>query len=367
MGDSTPIDGVVLVPIATPTLIDGESWIPAPSHLALTPEQYLSMYSDKQWEEFVLEWATTLEYEQVLRSGGAHDHGVDVAAFVTSAGFEAEWDCYQCKHYASPLLPSDAYPEIVKVIVGTMSGHYSWPRAYRFAAPKGCGTTLSGVIHSATKLRGALKAALKKDKSPLGQLLGEHPLPAVLKFIDQADFSGFGTVELHELVSQHASTRWHSARFGVALPRRPSPQDPAVEPTGDERNYIVKLLAAYAERHGENFTADSAAGHAEVGIHFFRQRVAFYSAEALRLFARDSVPEGTFDALQQDIYDGVVEVHDELHADGLTRLSEVTRTAHSLSITANGLLPVVWVRDRTGICHQLANDDKLSWCHAATE
>ncbi|EKT77325.1 hypothetical protein WSS_A38246 [Rhodococcus opacus M213] len=51
--------------------------------------------------------------------------------------------------------------------------------------------------------------------------------------------------------------------------------------------------------------------------------MAFYSAEALRVFARDSVPEGTFNALQQEIIDGVVDAHDLAHRAGLTRLVEV--------------------------------------------
>ncbi|SDU25085.1 ABC-three component system protein [Jiangella alkaliphila] len=359
--------GVRLVPVPKPTLLDAGSWVPAPSHLSITPEQRLSLCSDKQWEEFVLEWATVLPYVQVMRSGGAHDHGVDVAGFVAGAGFDGEWDCFQCKHYGKALLPSDAYPEIVKVVVGTMSGHYTWPRAYRFAAPKGCGTTLAGVIHSPSKLRAGLKAALTKKGSPLQRLLGEHSLASVLEFIDDADFSRFGTVEPHEMISMHQQTRWHSARFGVDLPNRPDPPTPTDQPTVDEQLYIAKLLAAYKERHGEEFTATLAAGRNQVSAHYLRQRVAFYSAEALRVFARDSVPEGTFDALQEEIFDGVVDVHDTGHADGMERLLQVTRAAHSLAMTANGLLPVVELRDRTGICHQLANDDRLSWCHATPE
>lgn len=367
MSEDSRVGGVELVPMPDPTVLDAGSWVPTPSHLSLTPEQHLSMYSYKQWEEFVLEWATALPYVQVMRTGGAHDHGVDVVGFVTDAGFDGEWDCFQCKHYVRALSPGDAYPEILKIVIGTISGYYKWPRAYRFAAPKGCGTTLAGVIHSPSKLRAGLKSALMKEKSPLVNLLGGHELTVVLDFVQSADFSGFGTVELHELVSLHKKTRWHSARFGVALPNRPHPPTPAVQPTEDEQRYIAKLLVAYAERHGEEFTPDLAVRHPKVGAHYLRQRVAFYSAEALRVFARDSVPEGTFDALQEEVLDGVIEVHDALHADGLERLTQVTHTAHALAMTANGLLPVVEVRDRTGICHQLANVDRLGWCHAATQ
>lgn len=360
--------GIKLVELPAPTLLDAETWVPTPTHLTLTPEQLVSIYSDKQWEEFVLEWATTLDsYKKVMRNGGSNDHGVDVAGFLTDAGFAAEWDCYQCKHFAGELLPSDAYPEILKIVLGTMSGHYAWPHKYRFVAPKGYGTTLAGVLNSPLKLRGAMKTALTKDNSVLARNLNGKPLDEVLAFLDAADFSGFGSVELHELVTDHQKTRWHSARFGVPLPARAGLEVPRVGPGEDEQRYVVELLAAYAERHGGTFTPASAADHEHVGTHYLRQRVAFYSAESLRLFARDSVPDGTFEALQEEIFDGVIDVHDSQQADGLDRLLEVTQSAHRLSMTANGLLPVVTTRDRTGVCHQLANDERLSWCRADTQ
>jgi hypothetical protein len=362
-GDAAP----AMVPILVPTVLDAHAWAPVPSHLSLTPEKRISLYDDVQWEEFVLEWATTLTYEQVMRSGGAHDHGVDVAGFVTAAGFDGPWDCYQCKHYGKALLPSDAYPEILKVVLGTLSGHYTWPRQYRFAAPHGVGTTLAGVVHSPTKLKTELVKALTKDKSPLASHLGPHSIESVQTFVKDADFSVFGTLELHELVDAHAETRWHSARFGVELPTRPPPPEPSPDPTDEEQRYIAQLLKAYGERHGGTFTASHASENEDVGAHFLRQRVAFYSAEALRVFARDSVPEGTFAALQQDIFDGVIDTHDLDHPDGLHRLVEVTKAAQGLAITSNGLLPVLAVRDRTGICHQLANEDQLRWCHAASQ
>ena len=63
----------------------------------------------------------------------------------------------------------------------------------------------------------------------------------------------------------------------------------------------------------------------------------------------------------------VIDADEQAHVDGLARLSEVTEAARNLQITSNGLLPLVEVRDRTGICHQLANDDRLTWCHADTQ
>jgi hypothetical protein len=360
----TPSGGVELHPVKSPTLLDAGAWSPTTGHISLSPKQFISLYDDVQWEEFVLEWATTLEYVQVVRNGGANDHGVDIAGFATGDGFDGPWDCYQCKHYARGLLPSDAYPEILKIALGTMDRHFSWPRRYCFVAPQGCGTSLTPIIHSPSKLKAEFRAALTKSKSPLAKVVGQRSLEEVLGFIDDADFAVFGTLEPHEVIERHACTRWHAARFGVALPARPTTPAPSAVPSAGEQRYIEELLVAYGERHGRVFTHSDAADSADVGSHYMRQRVAFYSAEALGRFARDSVPEGTFSTLQEQIFDGVVDVHDRAHVDGLTRLSEVTEAARNLQITSNGLLPLVEVRDRTGICHQLANDDRLTWCHA---
>lgn len=363
--------GVPLEPLSGPTLLDSGAVLPAmPEHLRLTPEQCLYVYSDKQWEEFVLEWATSLlpNYEQVMRSGGGNDHGVDVAGFMTPSRFEGLWDCYQCKHYQTALKISDAFPEILKIVGGAIAGYFTWPRSYRFAAPKGCSTPLANLLHSSGQLKAEFRAELIKAGSTLARRMGGTPLRQVLQYVDDADFTVFGTVELHELVTGHTTTRWHAARFGTALPPRPAVPAPTREPVATEQRYIEKLVAVYQEKHqDENITAENVAGHPRTSAHYQRQREAFYSAEALRVFARDSVPAGTFADLQTEIYDGVVPVHDQDHENGHTRLQKVIAAAGSVAITSNGLLPVVKVRDRGGICHQLANDDRLDWCHAAPE
>lgn len=356
------LDGVVLLPIESPTVLDSARWTYTPSSLGLTPEQILSIYDDKQWEEFVLEWCTTLSsYKKVMRSGGSNDHGVDVAAFQTKKGFEGKWDCYQCKHYSSALLPSNAYPEIVKIVLGTMDGLFTWPRKYLFAAPAGYGTSLARTLNSPELLRTELLAAVAEPKGALAKLVDKRPRQPILDFISKANFKRFGSLELHEVVAGHSRTRWHAARFGVELPVRGDADAPDPAPRSSEQKYIDELLRAYQERHGGTFDHDAAASHAEVGAHYQRQRVAFYSAEALRVFARDSVPHGTYDHLQDQFFDGVIAKYEASKGDGMDRLHDVVDTAQKLSITSSGLLPVLYPQDRTGICHQLANDSRLRW------
>ena len=76
---------------------------------------------------------------------------------------------------------------------------------------------------------------------------------------------------------------------------------------------------------------------------------------------RNNVPPGTFEDLQGEIYDGVVDIEAAVHADGFARLNAVTHAAVLLHPASNGLISVTKVRDKKGICHQLANEDRLRW------
>ncbi len=58
---------------------------------------------------------------------------------------------------------------------------------------------------------------------------------------------------------------------------------------------------------------------------------------------------------------GVIDVAEADHACGLTRVNATTTHATALSLTSSALLGRVEVADRRGICHQLANEDRLTW------
>ena len=101
--------------------------------------------------------------------------------------------------------------------------------------------------------------------------------------------------------------------------------------------------------------------HQKYGPHLQRQREAFYSAEALRLYARDSVPDGTYELLQGDVYTGVIDTAEADHASGMDRLRAVLTQSGQLDLGAHSLISVSRIEDRQGICHQLANADRLTW------
>jgi hypothetical protein len=330
----------------------------------ISPQHRVLIYNDEEWEEFIREWATALEprYAEIKRFGGAGDRGADVAGFKTDRGLEGPWDCFQGKHYAAPLNFSDASPEMLKVFRAVNAGHWTMPDTYQFLAPRGCGTQLHQLLSQPAKLRERFLKELQDHSKPLSNDLGGAERAAIVALASATDFAVFKSVELLDALQQHKSTPWHVARFGVPLAERPAHEPPPEGLGPSETRYVEQLLEVYNERHpDEDIHTGNVSAHETVGTHFQRQREAFYKAESLRVYARDSVPPGTFDLLQDDIYAGVVDAADESHPDGWTRLSRVLSQAVTLSLGHHTLIQVSDLEDRKGICHQLANADRMTW------
>lgn len=329
----------------------------------VTPQQRIYFYSSDEWEMFIREWATGLtdDYVQIKRLGGPNDKGVDVAAFKTNHGFEGAWDCLQGKHYAASLTLSDAIPEMVKVFAGVVAGHYVTPDRYCFLAPRGCGATLNRLLSTPSKLREEFLKRADASSTHMAGLAGET-VKAIRELAAATDFSIFESVEILDALETHRKTPYYTARFGGPLPSRPAIGMPPEELGDHETRYVRKLVDVYIEQQPVDPVEESAlSAHPRFGEHFQRQRISFYSAEALRLYARDSVPEGTFEALQDDIHDGVIDVAEANHACGMDRLRRVLTQSTQLDLSAHALVSVSRVDDRKGICHQLANEDRLTW------
>lgn len=334
----------------------------------VTPEQRIYFYSSDEWELFIREWVTGLaeDYVQIKRLGGPNDKGVDVAAFKTKEGFEGAWDCYQGKHYAATLRLSDAVPEIVKLFVGVTGGHYVMPDRYGFLAPRGCGATLNRLLSKPTKLREEFLKHLKPGCTHVSELPAGM-LEAVRALATETAFSIFHSVEILDALETHRKTTYYTARFGGPLPSRPPVEAPPVGLADHEARYVCKLLDVYAEQKpADPLNEASLSSHPRFGAHFQRQRISFYSAEALRLYARDSVPDGTFEALQDDIHGGVIETAEANHACGIDRLRAVLTISTQLDLRSHALVSVSRLDDRKGICHQLANEDRLTWTDQAS-
>ncbi|MBN9077959.1 MAG: hypothetical protein J0H84_17265 [Rhizobiales bacterium] len=322
-------------------------------------------YDPGLWETFIDEWVSSLKakYHKVLRYTGANDHGIDVAGFADKSYLQGIWDNYQCKHYRDAITPGTAWPEIGKMLWYSFNGEFVPPRAYYFVAPRGTGTTLTQFLTNARALKAALIEAWPKavaDKITATQSIKLEGRFA--EYVDAFDFSTFQPMSPREVIEQHRATPYFIARFGGGLPPRPVVGAPPTDLEEHESVYVARLLAAYADYTKANIP-DLAALKAWKSLedHFKRQRECFYHAEALRVFVRDKVEPGTFEGLQDEIYHGVADTADSDHADGFERVKAVTQAAQDVLLDAHPLGASALVKDKRGICHQLANEDRLKW------
>ena len=346
-----------------PEPLHGETGV-ALSGPPISPMARISLYDDVQWELFILEWVHALRsgYVQVKRFGGAGDRGADIAAFKTANGLEGAWDCFQCKHYAEPLALGDILPEILKIFVATVVGECVLPDSYHILAPRGCSTNCGRMLSSPQKLRKKFLDHLADDDSTLARGLESDLVSSVQELASVTDFSMFRSVELTDVLELHKTTCWYSDRFATALQPRPAHVPAPGDLATHERRYVQQLVDVYAEAHPEeSLQPESVASNPRVGERFRRHRENFYKAEALRVYARDSVPPGTFERLQDDIHSGVIDVVEDHHATGLRRLTSVLSLVGQLDLSRHRLISVVEIDDRQGMCHQLANVDRIQW------
>jgi hypothetical protein len=332
----------------------------------IAPLTRIMGYDPAEWEGFIHEWvAASLKskYRTVLRFSGANDRGIDVAGFVEDKLLKGLWDNYQCKHFDHAIMPSEAWPEIGKILWHSFNGHYTAPRAYYFVAPRGTGTTLTQYLANTPKLKEACLAAW--DKNIANAITSSQTVALTSKFaayVDAFDFSIFKPISPRKIIEQHQTTPYFVGRFGGGLPARPVAAVPPDEIHDGESIYVGQLLAAYAD-HKNMAIPDLAAlkPFRPLQDHFNRQRECFYHAESFRVFVRDHVEPGTFESLQEELFHGVVDVCGETHEDGVACVNAVTMTAQNVPLHSHPLGASTFVRDRRGICHQLANKDRLKW------
>lgn len=341
--------------------------------IPIPPVRLLQVMSPDDWEAFTQEWLsyhrTQGSYHSIKKYSGSGDLGLDVVGFTSSNGFAEPWDSYQCKHYDHPLYPSDVWGEVGKIIFHSFQCTPPFnqdcrvPRSHIFVAPFGVGIELGRLLRDPNRFK---KEVRKKWESHCVPKLGKDmdaPLDGdLLVYFDAFDFSIFEDCTSVELIEEHAKTVFYAPRFGGGFPPRETTTHPPSVPTSDESVYLRKLRDAYSDHLGREIeTHHDLTGDSNLEDHYNRQRVLFYSAESLRNFARDRTPPKTFGSLQDDVYYGVIDICEATHSDGLERLRATVSRAANVDVAGNALVSVTRVADKQGICHQLANDDRLTW------
>ena len=337
------------------------------SGIPIPKTKRVQLFDADDWEEFTEEWASSLQglYHRLRRYAGAGDQGLDVVGFIASTQFSDGWDNYQCKFYDHSLTPSDVWVEFGKIIYFSYLGDYPPPRKYYFVAPKQVGTKLGKLLANSQKLKESLQNNWEKYCKDNITSTNEVKLEDdLLVYFDNFDFTVFDTVSLIEMIEKHASTPFHAVRFGGGLGTRPEPEIPPEDTVSLDHRYVRHLLSVYAQSIGElqkPVDLSLLEKDADIRKNFHRQRERFYHAESLRNFSRDTVPPGVFKELQNDIFDGVVDVCESQYETGMDRLNSTLTQAANVVVDASPLASVTRVRDKQGMCHQLVNNERLDW------
>lgn len=355
--------------IGTPPV--GQTAAQAKSGMAFEPAMLVGLYSPDQWERFTEEWLQAFknDFAMIRRLSGPGDRGLDVLAFTDLAAFDAPWRSFQCKRYGGPLSPSDLWIELGKIIyfsfikASPFDGTHCLPDRHIFVAPKDVGLTAQKLLLNPASLKkGMIENWAKYCATGLGKDISAPLTGPLADYVAAFDFAIFGYKSVVEVIAEHKTTQYHVTRFGSAFPPKPAATPAPAQPASNEAVYVRKLLDAYGDNQRTTFNtlADLAPKDA-LTRHLRRQRELFYDAECLRGFARDTVPEGVFEGLSDDIFHAVIDIVESDHACGFERVKAVVTQAAIVDVSGNALSSVSTVRERQGICHQLANDDRLTW------
>lgn len=334
--------------------------------LPIPPLQRVKLFSAAEWEQFIQEWAHSLKskYATVMRCSGAGDMGRDVVGHTGPLSAKKPWDNYQCKHYDHALQPGDIWVELGKLVYYTFAGEFSIPREYHFVCPHDVGTRLARLLENPDKLKTGLVEKWERHCRD-GICTSEVKLEGKLKqHLEAFPFQIVSFLPVLKLIEEHRTTPWYVHRFGGGLPPRPKPTVAPHECGTNEVPYISALLHAYSDHHGSKVEQATLALLPHLENHFRLTRASFYSAESLKAFSRDHLPENEFGRLQSQIHDGVQETYTDAHINGFHKVKAVTKAAIDMQITDHALLPVLTPPDRRGICHQLANEGRMIWVTA---
>lgn len=336
--------------------------------LPMDPLVRLATFNDEEFERLVLEWVhgyLSTQYVEVQARGRAGDKGRDIVAWKDSSRTEPRrWDLYQCKHYAGALTPSDFWVELGKLCFYTHRGDYTVPDTYFIVAPHGVSNPLQDLIDQPHRLHDALvEAWATQCRTKITSKHAVELVGSLRDHVDSFDFSIIRVVQPHELIEQHGRTKYHARVFGLRLVERPAVPPPPEAIAAHETRYVTQLYEAYQDHLGTPVASPfDFAGNRRLETIFRHARISFYSAEALEAFVRDAMPpDSPYGSLIQEFYDGLLMTVLSEYPDGLARMLKTIDTATGLALGGHILAPLVEQLDRVGICHQLANDDRIAW------
>jgi hypothetical protein len=318
-------------------------------------------YDATEWEIFPREWVKGLDgYHDVKRLGGPGDHGRDVICLYSKDGCACTWDNYQCKNYEGMFRTPAACEDAGKIIFHGFRKMFTPPRRYMFVAPRGPSTDLRDKLLNPDRFKDEVITTWD-TRVARNVVDGEHhPLTGDLAdYVDRYDFTSFNYITLDDVVDLHRRTAYWNERFGGLLPPPRRGVTPAVV-TPHETVYVEKLLQVYAEAASSEIkTVSDLDAHDEWRRDLLHQRVRFFDAEAFIATYRDQTEPGTTESFADEIFDAI-EPLQRVPGTGLDRLIGALTVAGQ-AYPASVLTPQAKIGVKQGVCHQLANDDRVTW------
>lgn len=333
---------------------------------SIAPIDKVHIMDEDSFEHFTLEWLYGCKkdmYSSIMRIGGAGDKGRDIIAYHKNG----EVDYFQCKHYNSALAPSNYYLELGKLCYYTYTKDIPLPKSYYIIASNDIGPALQDLLDNPAQLLSSLLDNWDTYcKSKITKVRAINLDANLVEYIRSFDFSIIKTYPIAQIIDEHLNTIYGSIRFGTRTPTLSTPLPPSNKINPEEMNYVSALLAAYSEELGLTInTTKALEAYDRFFNHFNRQRKDYYSAETIRRFVRDTLTSSTqFDVLKDEIYNGIIDVHEQDYPTGYKRLiadlqqAAVTNTSKSL---LDSKLHCIGNCERKGICHMLVNDCRIEW------
>ncbi|HIP13381.1 MAG TPA: hypothetical protein EYG73_11780 [Arcobacter sp.] len=330
----------------------------------VSPIDKLKLISADDWEILTEEWVDLKQdvYLKSERPAGAGDMGIDIVAYITDPKSDPrnyEWDCYQCKRYNHSLSPSDIWIELGKIIYYTFEEKYPIPKKYYLIATQGIGTKLNKMLQDISILKEGLKdnwdKYCKKKITTTEEIVLEGNF---LDHFESFDFSIFDSIAPKVIIEEYKTHEKYLVRFGGSLPPRPTVSIPSEI---EDLRYIDQLVKSYNTNSANEILNVDDISSASHNGHFEDARKSFYKAEELRMLNRDSLPDGIFKNLKDNIYDGVSSKSREEFDDGYKKVLAIESEAGKIPIESNPLKDACQTIDKKGLCHHLVNDERLTW------
>lgn len=333
---------------------------------SIEPIKQVQIMNEDEFERFITEWLCGCKkssYATVLRIGGAGDKGRDVIA----RNIDGSLDVYQCKHYESPLAPSQFYVELGKLCYYTYKVEIPVPKHYYIIASHGIGPKLATILENSKSIASNLIqnwGSCCQDKISKAQKIVLDD--ALMNYIESFDFSIVEYYPIENIIDEHLNTVYGTLRFGGRQIQKPDAIQPPEFQEKNEMAYIKALMDVYSEKAGRKITdLAELKKFSRWYEHFTRQRKDYYAAETVRRFVRDTLTNSNqFSVLEDEIYDGIVDVYEMGYASGFDRLNGVLAQAVQVNTTKSLLdrkLNYIGNKERKGICHMLTEKKGLKW------